>query len=165
MGVISSVLGLTLSAAEGAPAGVVASIGVLSGLFRSREVQKVLACLASEEEALQQTVGPELLFGYRLAKRDVRDAIVAQSAEITSKVRSAAATPRGMLYKTIKEVCEADLGSGAMHSGRGELSLHGKALLALCARACKELEAEGMRTRDTTFREMERLRAEIARAG
>jgi hypothetical protein len=165
MGVFSSVLGLTLSAAEGAPAGVLASIGVLGGLFRTKEVQKVLACLASEEESLQQTVGPEVLFGYRLAKRHVRDAIVAQSAEITDKVRTEAASPRGMLYKTIKEVCEADLGSGAMHSSRGELSLHGKALLALCARACKELEIEGLRTRDTTFREMERLRMEISRAG
>jgi hypothetical protein len=165
MGVFSSVLGLTLSAAEGAPAGVVASIGLLGGLFRSKEVQKVLACLASEEDALQQTVGPEILFGYRLTKRHVRDAVVAQSAEITAQIRSAAASPRGMLYKTIKEVCEADLGSGAMHAGRGELSMNGKALLALCARACKEMEAEGMRTRDTTFREMERLRLEIARVG
>lgn len=146
-------------------AGVWASIGALGGLFRTREVQKVLACIATEEEALQQTVGPELLFGYRLAKRHVRDAVVAQSAEITDKIRNAAASPRGMLYKTIKEVCEADLGSGALHSGRGELSLHGKALLALCARACKELETEGLRTRDVTFREMERLRLEIARAG
>ena len=146
-------------------AGVWASIGALGGLFRTREVQKVLACIATEEEALQQTVGPELLFGYRLAKRHVRDAAVAQSAEITDKIRNAAASPRGMLYKTIKEVCEADLGSGALHSGRGELSLHGKALLALCARACKELETEGLRTRDVTFREMERLRLEIARAG
>ena len=146
-------------------AGVWASIGVLGGLFRTREVQKVLACIATEEEALQQTVGPELLFGYRLAKRHVRDAVVAQSAEITDKIRNTAASPRGVLYKTIKEVCEADLGSGALHSGRGELSLHGKALLALCARACKELETEGLRTRDVTFREMERLRLEIARAG
>ena len=165
MGLLSSVLGLTLSAAEGAPAGVLASMGVLSGLFRTKEVQKVLACIASEEEALQKTVGPELLFGYRLAKRHVRDAVVAQSAEITDQIRNAAASPRGILYKTIKEVCEADLGSGAMHCGRGELSMNGKALLALCARACKELEAEGMRTRDTTFREMERLRLEIARVG
>ena len=142
-----------------------ASIEVLGGLFRTREVQKVLACIASEEEALQRTVGPELLFGYRLAKRHIRDAIVAQSAEITGKIRSAAASPRGMFYMTVKEVCEADLASGAMHCGRGELSMHGKALLALCARACKELEAEGLRTRDATFREMERLRLEIARVG
>ena len=160
MGVISNVP-VTGSRALG----VWASIGVLGGLFRTREVQKVLACIVTEEETLQQTVGPELLFGYRLAKRHVRDAIVAQSAEITDKIRTAAATPRGMLYKTIKEVCEADLGSGTMHSGRGELSMHGKALLALCARACKELEAEGMVTRDATFREMERLRLEIARVG
>ena len=159
MGVISTVVGASPRA------GMRASIDVLGGLFRTKEVQKVLACISSEEEALQQTVGPELLFGYRLAKRHVRDAVVAQSAEITAKIRNAAASPRGMLYKTVKEVCEADLASGAMHSGRGELSLHGKALLALCARACKELEAEGMRTRDTTFREMERLRLEIARAG
>ena len=159
MGVISTVVGASPRA------GVRASIDVLSGLFRTREVQKVLACIASEEEALQQTVGPELLFGYRLAKRHVRDAVVAQSAEITDKIRNAAASPRGMLYKTVKEVCEADLASGARHSSRGELSLHGKALFALCARACKELEAEGLRTRDATFREMERLRLEIARAG
>jgi hypothetical protein len=159
MGVISTVV------AASPRAGVRASIDILGGLFRTKEVQKVLACIASEEEALQQTVGPELLFGYRLAKRHVRDAVVAQSAEITAKIRNAAASPRGMFYKTVKEVCEADLGSGAMHSGRGELSLHGKALLALCARACKELEAEGMSTRDTTFREMERLRLEIARVG
>ena len=159
MSMISTVVGVSPRA------GVRASIDALGGLFRTREVQKVLACIAGEEEALQQSVGPELLFGYRLAKRHVRDAIVAQSAEITDKIRNAAATPRGMFYKTVKEVCEADHGSGAMHCGRGELSMHGKALLALCARACKELEAEGMRTRDATFREMERLRLEIARAG
>ena len=159
MGVISTVVGASPRA------GVRASIDVLGGLFRTKEVQKVLACISSEEEALQRTVGPELLFGYRLARRHVRDAVVAQSAEITDKIRNAAASPRGMLYKTVKEVCEADLSSGAMHCSRGELSLHGKALLALCARACKELEAEGMCTRDTTFREMERLRLEIARAG
>jgi hypothetical protein len=159
MGVISTVVGVSPRA------GVRASIDVLGALFRTREVQKVLACIASEEEALQRTVGPELLFGYRLAKRHIRDAIVAQSAEITDKIRNAAASPRGMFYKTVKEVCEADLGSGSMHCGRGELSMHGKALLALCARACKELETEGMRSRDATFREMERLRLEIARAG
>ena len=160
MGVISTVVGASPRA------GVRASIDVLlGGLFRTREVQKVLACISSEEEALQQTVGPEVLFGYRLTKRHVRDAIVAQSTEITDKIRNAAASPRGMLYKTVKEVCEAELGSGSRHSSRGELSLHGRALLALCARACKELEAEGMRTRDATFREMERLRLEIARAG
>jgi hypothetical protein len=159
MSVISTVVGASPRA------GVRASIDVLGALFRTREVQKVLACLSSEEEALQQTVGPELLFGYRLAKRHVRDAVVAQSAEITAKIRNAAASPRGMFYRTVKEVCEADLASGARHSSRGELSLHGRALLALCARACKELEAEGMCTRDATFREMERLRLEIARAG
>jgi hypothetical protein len=159
MSIISTVVGISPRA------GVRASIGALGGLFRTREVQKVLACISSEEDALQKTVGPELLFGYRLAKRHVRDAVVAQSAEITDKIRNAAASPRGMLYKTVKEVCEADLASGTMHSGRGELSMHGKALLALCARACKELEAEGLCTRDMTFREMERLRLEIARAG
>ncbi len=166
MGVISNVLGTALSTAEGAAVtGVWASIAVLGGLFRTREVQRVLACIASEEMALRQTVGPELLFGYRLAKRHVRDAVVAQSIEITDKIRNAAASPRGMLYKTIKEVCEADLGSGTLHCGPGELSMHGKALLALCARASKELETEGIHTRDTTFREMERLRREIARTG
>ncbi len=138
MGVFSSVLGTALSTAEGASmTGVWASIGGLGGLFRTKEVQKVLACIASEEKALLQTVGPELLFGYRLAKRHVRDAIVAQSIEITDKIRNAAASPRGMLYKTIKEVCEADLGSGTLHCGPGELSMHGKALLALCARASR----------------------------
>ena len=89
MGIISTVIGV-------APrAGVRASIGVLGGLFRTREVQKVLACITSEEEALQQTVGPELLFGYRLAKRHVRDAVVAQSVEITDRIRNAAVSPRG----------------------------------------------------------------------
>ena len=67
--------------------GVWASIGVLGGLFRTKEVQKVLACIASEEKALLLTAGPELLFGYRLAKRHVRDAVVAQSIEITDKIR------------------------------------------------------------------------------
>jgi hypothetical protein len=150
---------------ESTPVSIWASVGILSRLLRTKEVQQVLACIASEEAALQRSVGPELLFGYRHAKRHVRDTVVAQSAEITHKIRSGAATPRGMLYKTIKEVCECDLGAGTLHSGRGELSLHGKALLALCARACKELETEGMRTRETTFREMERLRMEIARVG
>jgi hypothetical protein len=157
---------LAISGAEGTPmASVWASVGVLGRLFRTKEVQEVLACIASEEAALQQSSGPELLFGYRLAKRHVRDTIVAQSAEITDKMRNESASARGLLYKTIKEVCECDLGSGTLHSGRGELSMHGKALLALCARASKELENEGMRTRETTFREMERLRLEIARGG
>ena len=159
MGVISTVVGVSPRA------GVRASIDLLTGLFRTREVQKVLACIANEEEKLQQASGPELLFGYRLAKRHVRDAIVAQSAEITDKIRNAAASPRGMFYKTIKEVCEADLGTGMLHSGPGELSMHGKALLALCARASKELEIAGLHTREATFRQMERLRHEISRAG
>ena len=140
-------------------------VGLLGGLFRTKEVRQVLACVASEEEALKCTVGPEILFGYRLAKRHVRDAIVAQSAEITDKIRNEGVGARAILYRTIREVCEADLGSGAKHAGRGELSMHGKALLALYARASKELETAGLRTRETTFREMERLRQEIARVG
>jgi len=162
----ASTLQAALSGAEGTPmAGVWASVGLLGRLFRSREVQEVLACVASEEAALQQSAGRELLFGYRLVKRHVRDTIAAQSAEITDKMRNESASARGLLYMTIKEVCECDLGSGTLHSSRGELSMHGKALLALCARASKELENEGMRTRETTFREMERLRLEIARGG
>lgn len=161
MGVISSMMGTAVTAVHASSVAVfLGSVTVLGRLFRTKEVQQVLACVASEEEAL----GPELLFGYRLAKRQVRDAIVAQSAEITERVREGA-SPRSILYETIKEVCEADLGSGSLHAGRGELSMHGKALLALLSRASKELEAAGLRTRETTSREMERIRQEIARAG
>ena len=149
LGVISDALGAALA----------------GRFFRTREMQDVLACLASEEEVLQQSAGRELLFGYRLAKRQVRDALLAQSAEVTARIRTDAASPRALLYKTIKEVCEADLGTGMLHSGPGELSMHGKALLALCARASKELEIAGLHTREATFRQMERLRQEISRAG
>jgi hypothetical protein len=162
MGVISSVTGTAVTVVHASSvAAFLASVTVLGRLFRTKEVQQVLACVTTEEEAL----GPELLFGYRLAKRQVRDAIVAQSAEITERIRNEGASPRSILYLTIKEVCEADLGSGSLHAGRGELSMHGKALLALLARASKELETAGLRTREMTSREMERMRQEIARAG